>query len=48
MKTVGEAFEKGALGENGGLGMVFARLDLDGRGGVLEAEEERSSIFEVC
>lgn len=47
MKTVSEAFEKGVLGEKGGLGMVFARLDLDGRGRVLKAKKKGSSIFEV-
>lgn len=26
---------------------MFARLDLDGRGGVLEAEEEASRIFKI-
>lgn len=48
MKPLRQLFEKGTLGEEGGLGAMFAGLDLDGRRGMFQAEKEGSGVFEVC
>ena len=47
METVSEAFQEGALREEGRLSLLSAGLDLQAGGGVFEAEEEGACVFEV-
>lgn len=46
-KAVGEAFQKGALAQEGGLRRLSAGLDLDGGRVMFEAEKQRAGIFEI-
>ena len=47
VETLVEPLDQSPLCEQVILRRLFARLDLDGRIGVLEAEEKRPGIFEV-
>lgn len=47
METLVEPLNQSPLCEEVVLRRLSARLDLDGRAGVLEAEEKRACIFEV-
>ncbi len=47
METLIQPLDQSPLGEEVVLRRLSARLDLDGRAGVLEAEEKRACIFEV-